>query len=249
MLDKILNESQLSEETQTQIKQEFEALVEAEATKIASEEIEKAKAELEEEAEKAAEEIKEEEEEKAAELEESLSSYIDKLVEELVESLRGKLNADIANSHADAIIEGFDAMLTTTGVKIAKINERLDESRTSDYDRLASKYDRIVEEVSELRKENKQLKFASIVDKLAEGMSILEKERFYKAASLLEQEDVENPEIKLETLKGTIAEQDEVENPEIKLEPAKGGLAERVSAKRTLTESIQNKNIDYSRWF
>ena len=103
------------------------------------------------------------------------------------------------------MIEAFDAMLTAGGVEVAKIVEakEADDVETKLAESV-EKYDDLVEEVIDLKKENDKLIKMGVIAEMKEGLSIVEAEKFAKLADLVEFSKDEGYLSKLETIKESV---------------------------------------------
>jgi len=142
---------------------------------------------------------------KETEMLESLDQYLDRVVEEFVESATDSLNESVKSEKADLIIEAFDSMLVATGVKVSQIVEAKDTS--SDEHKLAEsieKYDSLVETVIAMEKENEQLIQMGVIAELTEGLSLVESAKFKRLAGLVNFEKNAAYSDKLETIRESV---------------------------------------------
>jgi len=129
----------------------FNEAVDKKSVEIADEKIEEKVEELNEKAEEHIEFLNEKAEEyievKKGEMLEALDKYLDRVVDEFVDSEKETLAESAKSEKADMIIEAVEAMLTATGVEIANIVEAKDNASVeNELQESTDKYDTLVEE-------------------------------------------------------------------------------------------------------
>ncbi len=200
-----LDEKIFTADLKESLETSFNEAVELKVTELAeakiSELTEKSEAHIDELTEKAEEfaEIQK------TEMLESIDGFLERVVEEFVQDHTEALAESVKNEKSDAIIESMDAMLTLTGMDIAKITEAKDASE--DATKLAEsieKYDTLVTENIELGKENANLLKMGVISEAKEGLSIVESEKFEKLANLVEFTKDDAYAEKLDTIKESV---------------------------------------------
>lgn len=155
------------------------AEIEAKANEYISEMLESKTAEIEEKS-------KTELAEKLAEINENLNLFLDKVIEEFVVESKEKLNESLKSAKADMIIEAYDAMITAGSLDVAKIVEAKDSSAVErKLSESVEKYDALMLEHLELKKEKEQLIKTGIIMEMKEGLSLVESKKFEKLAEMV----------------------------------------------------------------
>ena len=200
---KQLDESVFTDELKAELSEKFEAAVD-EKSELRAQEI-VAEKEIEYEAY-----IAEESEKAKAELLEQLSEYM----EEVFEENKIAIDESIDVERTKAVLEGFDALLTTVGVEVSKIQEaKADDSLEAKVEELEAKVDEAINDKLELVKENKELTRMGLIAESSEGLSITEKEKFIKMADLVEANEMNESFVaKLDAIKETVLDK-KVETP------------------------------------
>ena len=195
----------LTESLKAELKESFDAAVELKAAELAESKIDEKIKELDEKAEGLKETLIAEAAEKDAALLDTIDAYLEKVVEEFTAEAKEQLDESIKQEKADLMIEAFDAMLTAGGVEVAKIVEakEADDVETKLAESV-EKYDDLVEEVIDLKKENDKLIKMGVIAEMKEGLSIVEAEKFAKLADLVEFSKDEGYLSKLETIKESV---------------------------------------------
>lgn len=212
MLEKLfesIDEKVFTPELKDALEVQFNEAVEAKAVVTAEERIEEAVEALNEKSEQHIDFLNEKAEKyvemKQAEMVESLDKYLDRVVSEFLSEAKEALDESIKSEKADMVIEAFDAMLTATGVEVAKIVEAKEEtSLEKDLAESVAKYDELVEEVIALEEQNDTLIKMGVIAEMKEGLSIVESEKFVKLAGLVEFTKDESYATKLETIKESV---------------------------------------------
>lgn len=236
MLEKLfesLDEKVFTPELKDALEVQFNEAVEAKAAVVADERIEEAVESLNEKSEAHIEFLNEKADAfvamKQQEMVESLDKYLDRIVSEFISEAQAALNESVKSEKADMVIEAFDAMLTATGVEVAKIVEAKDESAIeAKLEESVTKYDSLVEENIALKEENDALIKMGVINEMKEGLSIVESEKFVKLAGLVEFTKDEAFAEKLETIKESV--KGAVETKEEKIEESAVEQAEPVKA-------------------
>jgi intergrase/recombinase len=151
------------------------------------------------------ERLEEEYKEKVEYLTEALDGYLDTVVEEFIEENAPMYEAQIEEEKTKTLLEMFDDMLKVAGVEMMQIAEAKEDAS------IEIKVEKLEEEVSVMadrlveakREADKYLK-AGLIQELAEGLTILEKEKFEKLAEMVEFQRDPSYVNKLETIKESI---------------------------------------------
>lgn len=212
MLEKLfesLDENVFTAELKESLEVSFNEAVDTKATIIAEARIEEEIDSLNEKSEQHIEMLNEKAEEyvdmKKAEMVDSLDKYLDRIVEEFINESSDKLVRAEDVEKADMIIEAFEALLVSTGVKISDIVEAKDNSSIeTKLDESIDKYDALVEENIALVEENNNLIKMGIISELTEGLTLIEAEQFEKLADLVEFTKDDSYLEKLETIKESV---------------------------------------------
>lgn len=126
-------------------------------------------------------------EKKMQELSESVERYLDRIIEDFINESKEKLEESIKSEQSEMIIEAFDSLLVATGVELSKIVEAKEENdEKSKLEESIKKYDNLIEENISLKEENDKLVKLGIINGMKEGLSLLESEKFEKAANIVE---------------------------------------------------------------
>lgn len=148
-------------------------------------------------------------EKKMQELSESVERYLDRIIEDFINESKEKLEESIKSEQSEMIIEAFDSLLVATGVELSKIVEAKEENDVkSKLEESIKKYDNLIEENISLKEENDKLVKLGIINEMKEGLSLLESEKFEKAASIVDfsrdNSYVDKLEIIKESILGTV---------------------------------------------
>lgn len=166
-------------------------------------------------------------EKKMQELSESVERYLDRIIEDFINESKEKLVESIKSEQSEMIIEAFDSLLVATGVELSKIVEAKEENdEKSKLEESIKKYDNLIEENISLKEENDKLVKLGIINEMKEGLSLLESEKFEKAASIVEfsrdNSYVNKLEIIKESILGTVEpKKEEKEDKEVIVESVK----------------------------
>lgn len=190
MIEKLfesLDEKVFTADLKESLETSFNEAVETKSLELAEAKISEKETELTEKFEADKAEMLKEADEKEAELLESVSSYLDKVVEEFVTEAKETMEKSIVNEKADLMVEAFDANLTAAGIEVSQIVEAKDATDVET--KLAEsveKYDTLVNENIDLEKENANLIKMGVIAEKQEGLSIVEAEKFANIANLVE---------------------------------------------------------------
>ena len=209
LLFESLDEKVFTPELKESLEAQFNEAVETKAAMVAEARIEEEIDALNEKSEKHIDMLNEKAEEYQTSLKEemvnSLDKYLDRVVEEFVSEAKEALEESVKSEQADALIEAFDSMLVTAGVKVAKIVEAKDDSAIENkLSESVEKNDALVDEIISLKEENEKLIKLGLVNEIKEGLSLVESEKFEKLAGLVEFSRDEAFAKKLETIKENV---------------------------------------------
>jgi len=212
MLEKLfesLDEKVFTAELRESLESQFNEAVELKAASIAEARIEEEIDSLNEKSESHIEFLNEKADQyvemKQTEMIDSLDRYLDRVVEEFMSEAKEALEESVKSEKADMIIEAFDSMIVATGTDVARIVEAKDESSIDKkLEESVEKHDKLVEENISLKEENDKLIKMGIIAEMAEGLSLVESEKFKKLADLVEFSKDEAFAEKLETIKESV---------------------------------------------
>lgn len=215
-----LDEKVFTPELKESLQAQFNEAVETKAQEIADARIEKEINDLNEKSEEYTNLLNEKSEEhiqfldekaneyvemKQEEMVESLDKYLELVVEEFVSEAKDALDESIKSEKADMMLEGFEAMLIAGGIEVSKIVEAKDNSSVEHkLSEKIEKIDSLVDENITLKEENETLIKMGLISEMAEGLSIVESEKFKKLAELVEFTRDESFAEKLETIKESV---------------------------------------------
>lgn len=175
---------ELEQQKQT-LQEELQAKIEELEAKDAGreEDFEKRIDELEAKAQEYNEELMKKAEEfvelKESEMLDQVDQYLDRIVSEFVEDAKQSLQESTKVKESELIKEAFEAMVKSTGAEFQKsILESAEESIRSEIETLKESYNDAIKEVFELKRENQELLRIGLVNEMAEGLTLVEAERF-----------------------------------------------------------------------
>lgn len=204
---------------------------EAKAAEIAGKKIEEEKEAIEKEAEEKLEEYKKYTTEK-------ISEYIEIVAEEYIKKNQVSIEESIKIAQLDALMEGFESMLTATGVELRTITERTENSVvTAELSEMKAKVNSLVESNSEYKRKNAELLKMNINAELSEGLSFVQKEKLSKLTEMIsfDSEDFGSYISKVTALKESVLD----------AAGTKGGSEE---PQTTLEESVTSKAKAWKRF-
>lgn len=168
-------------------------------------------------------------EKKMQELSESVERYLDRIIEDFINESKEKLEESIKSEQSEMIIEAFDSLLVATGVELSKIVEAKEENdEKSKLEESIKKYDNLIEENISLKEENDKLVKLGIINEMKEGLSLLESEKFERAASIVEFSRDNSYVNKLEIIKESIL----------------GTVEPKKEEKEVIVESVKESKIE-----
>lgn len=152
---------------------------------------------------------------KMVEIGETVEKYLNRIVEDFITESKESLEKSIKSEKADMIVEAFDSLMVATGVELSRIVEAKENSEDSaKLEDTIKKYDSLMEENLSLQAENDKLVKLGIITEMKEGLSLLESEKFEKAANTIEFTRDPSYIEKLEILKESILGNVEVKKEE-----------------------------------
>jgi hypothetical protein len=125
-------------------------------------------------------------EEIKSELEDTLDAYLNTVVEQFVEDNIFAMDESIKKEKYEAVLEGFNSLMVTTGVEIAQIaeaKEKIEEEQNESSTALA---DKLMAENIELKERNAELLKTGLIKESAEDMTSMQRDKFFKLAKLVE---------------------------------------------------------------
>lgn len=123
---------------------------------------------------------------KLSEINESLDLFLEEVIKEFNVEAKAKLDESLKSAKADMIIESYDAMITAGAVDMMKIAESKDNSEAEKkLEESISKYDNLMIEHLELKKEKEQLIKIGVIMEMKEGLSLVEAKKFEKLAEMV----------------------------------------------------------------
>lgn len=207
-LDKEVYTDEMLESIQMQFNEAVISKAKELAEEFITESLETKTVELEEKAkEYIAESIKE--------INESLELFMDKVVEEFIAESKSKLDESLKSAKADMIIEAYEAMIVAGSLNVAKIVESKDESSVEA--KLAEnmdKYNKLMVEHLELKKEKDTLIKTGVIMEMKEGLSLVESKKFERLAEMVPFTQDEKFIERLEVIKESVGGVSEKETKE-----------------------------------
>ena len=231
-MKQILENLELAEETKVALQESFDKKVLAEAVILA----ESKEAEYEEYMLAQMTEMK-------ADLEDTMNAYLEKVVETFVEENTFAMDEAINSEKYEAVLEGFNSLMITTGVEIAQIAEAKeieDEAIVAEAEEedasIGEMADKLMAENIELKTKNAELLKTGLVKESMEDMTAVQKDKFLKLASVVEFDETNPVDFitKMDTLVEAVKEAKVAPVAE-KVEVEEEIVAESVEVKYTAT--------------
>lgn len=146
------------------------------------------------------------------ELSKNLDAYIDTVVEEYVEENKIAMDEAVQTQKVQAILEGFDALLVTSGVTLSQIVEaKTVTSPEAEVEGLKESIDKLVKENAKLKTNMVEMAKSEAMVKYSSGMSIVQRDNFEKLTEMVVYTDKDSYTEKLQTIAETILKQPTVE--------------------------------------
>jgi len=241
MLEKLfesLDEKVFTSELKQNLETKFNEAVELKALEIAEKNIEEKVVELEEKSEEFKTILEKESQEKENELIDHIDAYLEKVVDDFMTESKEALEESIKSEKADMIIEAMEAMLTSTGVDIARIVEAKDSTDAENkLKEIEDKFNSAIDENIKLEKENAKLLKMGIISEMKEGLSVVEAEKFDRLANLVEFENNKDYVKKLDTIKESVKSSQSKIEKDNKIDEKVEKINEKVEDKDTYSFS------------
>lgn len=208
-----LNESQM-----TEIENTFNEAVDLKASEIAdgiiAEKVLELKESYDEKQVQLAEEFKEHTDNFEKQMIEKMDSFIEENLTKFIDESRYLLEAELNEEKTNALLSIFDNLIETAGIDAVELAESGKNKADLNYNKLCEKYDALVSEKAQLKKELLTLRNKQIIQEASEGMSLLEAEKFRKVAELiiLNEEDEECAKEKVKNLKKSVSKDDDTDD-------------------------------------
>lgn len=140
------------------------------------------------------------------ELEKTLDAYLGLVAEEFIQENKIAMDEASKTAKVNAILEGFESLLTTTGVDLSAIVEASAPKEIVEEDASLKKaFDKLVQENAVLKAEKQALIKESITEKYTSDMSIVQKDSFSRLAEMVAFSDSATYETKLSTIAETVS--------------------------------------------
>lgn len=196
MIDELfnnLNESVFTPEMKESLKSSFNEAVELKALEKIDEKLEEKISELDDHCETFKQSLEEEYKNKENLLTEKMEEYLELVVDEFLKEAKDSLDIEVDNKKCQALVEAFSNILETAGVDLLSIKNKsdkvLEESKIKEQDSVKRQDETInflLDKVSKLEEENKNLLKLGLVNELKEGLTVVEAEKFDRLADLVE---------------------------------------------------------------
>lgn len=130
------------------------------------------------------------------ELVESLDSYLEIVVDEFIKENKVTIDKEVEAEKVNAIIEAFDTLLVTAGVDISRmveskteVEDKINESAERKVVEMEKRLDKLISEKKDLEKMNKDMLIIGLKTEVCEGLSVIQKDKFEKLASIVDMGD------------------------------------------------------------
>lgn len=130
------------------------------------------------------------------ELVESLDSYLEIVVDEFIKENKVTIDKEVESEKVNAIIEAFDTLLVTAGVDISRmveskteVEDKINESAERKVVEMEKRLDKLISEKKDLEKMNKDMLIIGLKTEVCEGLSVIQKDKFEKLASIVDMGD------------------------------------------------------------
>ena len=152
------------------------------------------------------------------ELTDNLNIYMDNIVEAFIEENKIAIDEASQTAKVNAILEGFNSLLVTSGVALSQIVEAKSEATTDVEvdDTLKESVNKLVKENAKLKNKIADLEKQEVAAKLVEGMSVVQRDKFETLSEMVAYTDMETYTSKLQTISEAIRKTNET-NVEIPL--------------------------------
>ncbi len=123
------------------------------------------------------------------ELLEKVDSYLDQVVDTFVKENKLVIKESVKSAKLDAVLEGFNSLLLTTGIEVAQIAEATKNAQNAPKKLIkenAKASDKLMAQVIELKAQNAELLKLGLMKEKAEGLTLPQKEKFAKLCESIE---------------------------------------------------------------
>jgi glutamate racemase len=118
---------------------------------------------------------------------ENLDEFLSLIAEEYIKENRITIEESVQGEKLESLLEGFNALLIAGGVELKQISENLDDTEAKEaIAESTTRIDALVVENMELKKAKAELLKMGLVAEVKDGMSVVQKEKFDKLASVVE---------------------------------------------------------------
>jgi glutamate racemase len=118
---------------------------------------------------------------------ENLDEFLSLIAEEYIKENRITIEESVQGEKLESLLEGFNALLIAGGVELKQISENLDDTEAKEaIAESTARIDALVVENMELKKAKAELLKMGLVAEVKDGMSVVQKEKFDKLASVVE---------------------------------------------------------------
>jgi len=140
------------------------------------------------------------------ELEKTVSAFLDTVVEEYLDQNRIAIDESVKSAKLNALLEGIDSLMLTTGVSISQIAEaQKDNSVEAELASLKESTSKLVKENAKLKSENSDMVREAVVAKLSADMNLVQKDKFEKLSEMaVYTGNMDEYEAKLQTIVETV---------------------------------------------
>ena len=231
-----------TDEMKTELLESFDSMVDVKSSEKAMEMVEAKQADYETY-------IAEEIATHKAELTEKLDAYLDQVIESFVKDNELAMVEAVEKEKMEAVLEGFNSLLVTTGVDLMTISESKteidNESLSKAEEELTEAHqsnDELIEQVITLKAQNEELLKTGLIQEEMTGLTVVQKEKFVKLAETLEF-DIKNPTrfmAQLDAIKSTVSDVTVTESVVVKDE-VKEVIVESVKSEETIVEKAKDK--------
>jgi hypothetical protein len=118
---------------------------------------------------------------------ENLDEFLSLIAEEYIKENKITIEESVQGEKLESLLEGFNALLIAGGVELKTISENLDDTEAREaVVESTARIDSLVIENIELKKQKAELLKMGLVAEIKEGMTVIQKEKFDKLASVVE---------------------------------------------------------------
>ena len=118
---------------------------------------------------------------------ENLDEFLSLIAEEYINENKITIEESVQGEKLESLLEGFNSLLIAGGVELKTISENLDDTEAREaVAESTERIDALVVENMALKKQKAELLKMGLVAEIKEGMSVVQKEKFDKLASVVE---------------------------------------------------------------